>query len=72
MSEIETHSLSTEIKLAVGLLTRLPVPLRGTAPDYMVTRSSRWFPLVGAIVGLLSAILLLLCLWAGSHRGRRH
>lgn len=65
MKEIENPNPRTEIKLAVGLLTRLPVHLEGAAPDYLVARSSRWFPLVGALVGLIASIVLLIGLWAG-------
>ncbi len=44
---------------AVQFLTRLPTPaLRGFEPDW-ITRSARYFPLVGLLVGGLSAAVLL-------------
>ncbi|WP_269713577.1 adenosylcobinamide-GDP ribazoletransferase [Caulobacter sp. NIBR2454] len=44
---------------AVQFLTRLPTPkLSRFEPDW-TTRSARWFPLVGQIVGGLSALVLL-------------
>jgi adenosylcobinamide-GDP ribazoletransferase len=44
---------------AVQFLTRIPTPaLRDFEPDW-TTRAARWFPLVGQIVGGLSALALL-------------
>ncbi len=44
---------------AVQFLTRLPTPaLRGFEPDW-ITRSARYFPLVGLLIGGLSALVLL-------------
>jgi len=44
---------------AVQFLTRLPTPpLRGFEPDW-ITRSARYFPLVGLLVGGLCALVLL-------------
>lgn len=45
---------------AVGFLTRLPVPaLRDFAPDW-ITRSARYYSLVGQIVGALMGAVLIL------------
>ncbi len=52
---------------AVQFLTRLPVPaLKRFEPDW-VTRSARYFPLVGQVVGGLSAVALIVAaqLWGG-------
>jgi adenosylcobinamide-GDP ribazoletransferase len=37
--------------LALGFLTRVPVPQRGTLSAGALARSALWFPLVGALVG---------------------
>jgi len=53
-----------DIKLAVSLLTRLPVRL----PESAYTRSAEaaWaYPLVGGLTGALSAVAASLALWAG-------
>ncbi|MBV8681402.1 MAG: adenosylcobinamide-GDP ribazoletransferase [Caulobacteraceae bacterium] len=53
---------------AVGFLTRLPAPaLRDFQPAW-IGRSARWFPLVGQIVGALSAAVFLAAgqLWGGA------
>ncbi len=53
---------------AVQFLTRLPVPsLKGFAPEW-ITASARYFPLVGQIVGGLSALVLVLAdeAWGGA------
>ena len=48
---------------AVQFLTRLPTPpLHGFEPDW-ISRSARYFPLVGLLVGGISALVLL----AASH-----
>lgn len=40
--------------LAAMFLTRLPVPLRGPLADGAAARAMGWFPLVGALVGLVA------------------
>ena len=65
MTETENSDTSTEIKLCLGLLTRLPVGVDATVSPPIMARSSRWFPAVGALVGLLSAGSLYLCLLVG-------
>jgi adenosylcobinamide-GDP ribazoletransferase len=52
---------------AVQFLTRLPTPpLRGFEPDW-ITRSARYFPLVGLLVGGVCALVLLAAgqVWTG-------
>jgi adenosylcobinamide-GDP ribazoletransferase len=52
---------------AVQFLTRLPTPpLHGFEPDW-ITRSARYFPLAGLLVGGLSALVLLAAgqVWSG-------
>lgn len=41
--------------IAVGFLTRLPVP-KGDAPTDAFARSMRWFPAVGLLIGALLAV----------------
>ncbi len=53
---------------AVQFLTRLPTPqLEGFQPDW-IGRSTRYFPLVGQVVGLISALVFLGAgrLWGGT------
>ena len=47
-----------EITAALILMTRLPIRWRGAWPDSLSRRSMAWFPLVGAIVGAVGAIVL--------------
>ena len=56
---------------AVQFLTRLPTPpLESFEPDWPV-RATRWFPLVGQLVGLLSAAVWLLAARRLGCTGRR-
>jgi adenosylcobinamide-GDP ribazoletransferase len=49
--------------VAIQFLTRLPVPgLAGFQPDWLA-RSTRYFPLVGVLVGLISVGVWWLCGW---------
>jgi adenosylcobinamide-GDP ribazoletransferase len=41
-----------DIRLAIGLLTRIPMPHSGATPPDRMARAQRAFPLVGAIIGL--------------------
>ena len=53
---------------AVQLLTRVPTPgIAGFQPDW-VARSARYYPLVGALVGAVAALVLLGAarLWTGA------
>lgn len=52
---------------AVQFLTRIPVPRLTDFEDIWITRSAKYFPLVGQIVGGLSAAVLLLAdnVWQG-------
>jgi len=65
MNETGKPNIWTEFKLCLGLLTRLPVGGDATVSPSIVARSSRWFPVVGALVGLLSAGTLWLSKLAG-------
>lgn len=53
---------------AVQFLTRIPVPTLQNFEDDWITRSARYFPLVGHIIGGLCAMLLLAAthLWPGA------
>jgi len=61
MTQIAKPDIGAEIRLSLGLLTRLPVRLEASVAPEVMARSSRWFPAVGALVGLLSAAALFLC-----------
>lgn len=52
----DTRSPSTmqDALLAAMFLTRLPVPLRGPLAEGAAARAMAWFPLVGALVGLVA------------------
>ena len=65
MTETENSNLWMEIKLCLGLLTRLPVNVVATVSPSVFARSSRWFPMVGTLVGMLSAATLFLCILVG-------
>lgn len=65
MTETEKSDFRTEIKLCLGLLTRLPVRVDAVAPPQFIARSSRWFPAVGVLLGLLSAAALYLGILVG-------
>lgn len=54
-------SAASEFVLAVQFLTRLPTPQVRDFSEALLARSSRWFPLVGLIIGALLAGLA----WAG-------
>ena len=55
----------TEIRLCLGLLTRFPVGMVAPPAAVEMARACRWFPLIGALVGVLSAAILYLCAVAG-------
>lgn len=52
----------SEIKLCIGLLTRLNVSFNKGEPTVELTTACRWFPLIGIIIGALSGAAL----WVGN------
>jgi adenosylcobinamide-GDP ribazoletransferase len=53
------------LRLATQFLTRLPVPAIDAASPLELARSAAWFPLVGAVVGAIVALVA----FAFDHRG---
>ncbi|MCC1493455.1 adenosylcobinamide-GDP ribazoletransferase [Cognatishimia sp. F0-27] len=49
---------ATSFGLAVQFLTRLPVPWTVPYSDELAMRAARYYPLVGALVGLVGALVL--------------
>ena len=54
-----------QLRIAAGLLTRLPVGAAQAWPDGAVARAAWAFPLVGAALGLAAALVQALGLWSG-------
>jgi adenosylcobinamide-GDP ribazoletransferase len=52
-----------EVKLCLGVLTRIPVSFDREAAPGDLARASRWFPLVGLIFGAVGALVLLCAQW---------
>jgi adenosylcobinamide-GDP ribazoletransferase len=51
-------AIASEIKLCIGLLTRLPVSYGPDEPAPDLTIACRWFPLIGILIGALSGAVL--------------
>ncbi|NKB21426.1 MAG: adenosylcobinamide-GDP ribazoletransferase [Alphaproteobacteria bacterium] len=51
-------AIASEIKLCIGLLTRLKVSFDPNEPVATLTSACRWFPLIGVLVGALSGAAL--------------
>lgn len=49
-----------EIRLCLGLLTRLPVTVPGEVQSGSLSTACRWFPLIGVLVGALAASVMIL------------
>lgn len=45
------------LAIALGLLTRIPVPVRGEVSAATLGRSLHWYPAVGLVIGLILALL---------------
>ncbi|MBK20219.1 MAG: adenosylcobinamide-GDP ribazoletransferase [Rhodospirillaceae bacterium] len=48
----------TEVKLCLGLLTRLPVDSKHDEPAADVSAACKWFPVIGVMIGALSGAAL--------------
>ena len=63
LNRVKKQSWFSDLKICVGVLTRLPVFI-GVAPeDFSISEASRFFPIVGALVGLIAGVVLLLFSW---------
>jgi adenosylcobinamide-GDP ribazoletransferase len=51
-------AIISEIKLCIGLLTRLPISYERGEPAPELTSACRWFPLIGILIGALSGAVL--------------
>jgi adenosylcobinamide-GDP ribazoletransferase len=51
------HDWTGDVSLAIGLLTRLPVPHPASATSDGMARAQRAFPLVGALIGLVVGLI---------------
>lgn len=65
LKDRERPGLADELRLSVGLLTRIPVSPGRVPVDGWLHRSCRWFPLVGAMVGGFAAAVLCLSTLVG-------
>ena len=54
-----------DLRLATGMLTRVPMPQREGANPVDLARVQRAFPLVGAMIGLLVGLVDRSLLWMG-------
>ncbi len=52
-----------DLKICVGVLTRIPVPPSTLPDDLSVSDASRYFPLIGGAIGLLGGIALMIAAW---------
>ena len=51
-----------DLKICLGVLTRLPVYIGASPEDFSIVGASRLFPIVGAIIGVIAGTVL----WMGS------
>jgi adenosylcobinamide-GDP ribazoletransferase len=55
----------SDLKICFCVLTRLPVYIGISPEDFSISEASRFFPLVGAVIGILATIVLWIGSWFG-------
>ncbi len=61
-SNVNRQGWFADLKICLGVLTRIPVYIGASPEDFSIAEASRFFPVVGALVGLIAGLVL----WAGS------
>ena len=55
----------SDLKICFCVLTRLPVYIGISPEDFSISNASRFFPIVGAFIGLLASVVLWIGSWFG-------
>ncbi|MEE2999166.1 MAG: adenosylcobinamide-GDP ribazoletransferase [Pseudomonadota bacterium] len=64
-SNVNKQGWFSDLKICVCVLTRIPIYL-GISPDeFSISEASRFFPIVGAFIGLLASVVLWIAGWFG-------
>ena len=61
-SSVNRQGWFADLKICLGVLTRLPVYIGASPEDFSIAEASRFFPVVGALVGLIAGLVI----WIGS------
>ena len=61
-SRVNRQGWFADLKICLGVLTRLPVYIGVSPEDFSIAEASRFFPVVGALIGLIAGLVL----WIGS------
>ena len=64
-SKVNKQGWFSDLKICFGVLTRLPVYIGISPEDFSISEASRFFPIVGAVIGLLSALVVWFGGWFG-------
>ena len=64
-SNVTKQGWFSDLKICFCVLTRLPVYIGISPEDFSISEASRFFPVVGAAIGLLSAVVLWIASWFG-------
>tara|TARA_B100000315_G_scaffold218026_1_gene219043 strand:- start:3909 stop:4796 length:888 start_codon:yes stop_codon:yes gene_type:complete len=61
-SKVDKQGWFADLRICLGVLTRLPVYIGAAPEDFSIAEASRFFPIVGALIGLIAGLVL----WVGS------
>ena len=64
-SKVNKQGWFSDLKICFVVLTRLPVYIGISPEDFSISEASRFFPIVGAVIGLLSALVVWFGGWFG-------
>jgi adenosylcobinamide-GDP ribazoletransferase len=63
--QVNKQSWFLDLKICVVVLTRVPIHINTSPESFSISDASRFFPIVGAAVGLVSALVLWCVSWFG-------
>ena len=64
-NKVNKQSWFTDLKICFVVLTRIPIYVGETSNDFSIAEASRFFPITGAVIGLLSVLVFWLFAWFG-------
>ena len=62
-NKVNKQSWFTDLKICFVVLTRIPIYVGETSKDFSIAEASRFFPITGAVIGLLSVLVFWLFSW---------
>ena len=62
---VDKQGWFSDLKICFGVLTRLPIYIGVSPEDFSISEASRFFPIIGAVIGLIASVVVWIGSWFG-------